>query len=321
MPSATRSPDSSPPASVVVRDLVKTYRGRRVVDSLSFEIAAGTVVALLGPNGAGKTTTVECLEGLRRPDGGEVRVLGLDPWSQHDDLTARMGVMLQDGGSYQAATPREMLRLYARFAADPLDVEDLLGRVGLTEAARRRVRTLSGGQRQRLDLALALVGRPEVAVLDEPTAGMDPHARHATWELVRELREGGTTVLLTTHSMDEAERLADRVAVIDRGRLLALDSPAALIAGDAAVGHVLVTTPATVDVGALATAVAAPVRADGTGRYVVERGPEAIAEISAWFAARDLPLTGIAAGGGGLEDVFLRLTAAPRPTDDSMAGR
>ena len=307
------------PPAVVVTDLVKEYRGRRVVDGVSFEVAEGTVLALLGPNGAGKTTTVECLEGLRRPDGGDVRVLGLDPWSDHDALTARMGVMLQDGGSYQAATPLEMLRLYARFAADPLDVDGLLERVGLVEAAGRRVRTLSGGQRQRLDLALALVGRPEVAVLDEPTAGMDPHARNATWELVRGLRDSGTTVLLTTHSMDEAERLADRVAVLDGGRLLALDSPAALVAGDAG-GRVLVTTPAEVDRAALAAAVGAPVHADGVGRYVVERGADAIAEISAWFAAAGVPLTGLSAGGGGLEDVFLRLTA-PGASQDAGASR
>jgi ABC-2 type transport system ATP-binding protein len=296
-------------AAVAVAGLVKRYGGRAVVDGLSFAVPAGAICALLGPNGAGKTTTVECLEGFRRPDAGEVRVLGLDPVRDRDALLPRLGVMLQEGGAYQAATPREVLRLYARFHARPADVEELLAQVGLTEAAGQRVRTLSGGQRQRLNLALALVGRPEVALLDEPTAGMDLQARHATWELLRGLRAAGTTVLLTTHLIQEAERLADLVAVIDAGRLLALDSPAALLASSGP-RRVLVTTPAAVDAAALGAALGAPVTAEGAGRYVVDAGAEAIPAISAWFAARHLPLTGVTAGSGGLEEVFLRLTSA-----------
>jgi ABC-2 type transport system ATP-binding protein len=265
------------------------------------------VFALLGPNGAGKTTTVECLEGFRTPDQGRVRTLGLDPVAERDQLTPRMGVMLQEGGAYQSATPLEMVQLFASFYPDPLDPGDLLARVGLGSCARARFRSLSGGQKQRLNLALALVGRPEVVLLDEPTAGMDPHARQATWRLVRELRAKSTTVLLTTHFMDEAERLADLVAVIDRGRLLALDSPAALVAGTGP-GRLLVTTPADLDPRRLAAAVGARVEADGAGRYRVDVGPDAIAAVSAWFAAEGLPLTGVSAAEGGLEEVFLRLT-------------
>jgi ABC-2 type transport system ATP-binding protein len=295
--------------ALAVSSLVKRYGDRAVVDGLSFEVPAGTLFALLGPNGAGKTTTVECLEGYRTPDAGQVRVLGLDPVRDHAALAPRLGVMLQEGGAYQAASPREVLRLFARFHAAPADVRVLLEQMGLTAVAGQRVRTLSGGQRQRLNLALALVGRPEVALLDEPTAGMDPQARRATWGLLRDLREQGLTVLFTTHDMAEAERLADLVAVIDHGRLLALDTPAALVASTPA-DRVVVTTPAAIDAAGLAAAVGAAVTSEGGGRYVVAAGPEAIAAVSAWFAARGLPLTGVSATGGGLEDVFLRLTGS-----------
>jgi ABC-2 type transport system ATP-binding protein len=297
------------PDALTVRELVKRYAGRAVVDELSFAVPAGTIFALLGPNGAGKTTTVECLEGFRRPDRGEVRVLGLDPIRDRAALAPRVGVMLQEGGAYQAASPRELLRLHARFYAQPMPVEDLLERADLAAVAGQRVRTLSGGERQRLNLALALVGQPEVLMLDEPTAGMDPQARQAAWSLVRELRDAGATVLLTTHAMDEAERLADLVAVIDAGRLLALDPPAALVAA-ASGNRVVVTTPATIDADDLARGVGALVTPHGAGRYLVAASPALIPAITAWFADRNLPLTGITAGDGSLEDVFLRLTGA-----------
>jgi ABC-2 type transport system ATP-binding protein len=216
--------------------------------------------------------------------------------------------MLQEGGAYQSATPQEMLRLFARFYRDPLDLAELLDRVGLSAVAGARYRALSGGQKQRLNLALALVGSPEVVLLDEPTAGMDPHARQAAWQLVRELRAAGTTVLLTTHFMDEAERLADLVAVIDRGRLLALDSPPALVAG-AGSRRLLVTTAADLNLAEFAAAVGVEVEVDGAGRYLLDAGPDAIAAVSAWFAAEGLPLTGVSASEGGLEEAFLRLTS------------
>ena len=293
--------------AIDVRDLVKAYGGRRAVDGLSLQVPTGVVCALLGANGAGKTTTVECLEGFRLPDAGTVRVLGLDPRADRAALMPKLGVMLQEGGAYQAATPAEIVRLYARFHPDPLEPAALLERLGLAESAGARVRNLSGGQKQRLSLALALVGRPRVAILDEPTVGMDPQARRSTWELIEELRADGVTMLLTTHLMDEAERLADLVAVIDRGRLLALDSPAALLhahRGD----RLTVLTTADVDAAAFAAGVGAPVERESADRWSVAAGPEAIARISAWFSQQGLPLTGITAAGGGLEEVFLKLT-------------
>src|SRR3954447_5094743 len=220
------SPAAGP--AITVERLVRRYGDRNVVDGLSFEVRRGEVFALLGPNGAGKTTTVEILEGYRQPSDGQVRVLGLDPVQDAQRLKPRIGVMLQDGGVANAVRPLEALELFASFFANPADPRALLKLVGLEDAARTRYRALSGGQKQRLSLAMALVGRPELVFLDEPTAGMDPQARRATWEIVRSLKRDGVTVLLTTHFMEEAEQLADRVAIVDGGKLGALDAPAAL---------------------------------------------------------------------------------------------
>ena len=216
-------------AAVEVRGLVKSYGGARAVDGLSLTVGRGEILALLGPNGAGKTTTVEICEGFRCADAGEVRVLGLDPRRDGSLLKPRVGVMLQGGvGGYTAAKAGELLELFAGYAARPVDVSMLLDRVGLREVATVQVRRLSGGQQQRLSLALSLVGRPELVFLDEPTAGMDPQARHATWTLLRELRAAGVTVVLTTHFLDEAEQLADSVVVVDAGRVVAAGTPAQL---------------------------------------------------------------------------------------------
>src|SRR5919204_5697334 len=223
------SPHSSHgPCAIEVRGLVKRYNGRSVVDGVSFDVQPGEVFALLGPNGAGKTTTVEILEGYRKPDAGEARVLGLDPQRDGQEVKRRIGLMLQQGGLFPQITPREALRLFAAFYPHPEDPEELLERLQLREVARTRFRQLSGGQRQRIGLGLALVGRPELVFLDEPTAAMDPQARRSTWNIIRSLRSRGTTVLLTTHFMDEAEQLANRVAIVDRGKLVALDTPAGL---------------------------------------------------------------------------------------------
>ncbi len=292
--------------AIRVEGLVKRYGDVVAVDGVSFGVRAGTVLALLGPNGAGKTTTVECIEGYRTPDRGLVRVHGYDPVAEREHVVARLGVMLQGGGTWRGASPRELVRLFARFYADPHDPDELLARVGLSARAQARVRTLSGGEQQRLSLALALVGRPDVVILDEPTAGMDARARRLVWQLIEELREHGAAVLLTTHLTDEVERLADRVAIIDRGRLVALDDPAALLAGPAA-DRVRVLSPADVDAGALARALGGvPVVAEGRGRWLVHAGPEVIPAVTAWFAARGLPLSGVASV--GLDDVLLRLT-------------
>ena len=218
--------------AVSVQGLVKRYGPRTVVDDVSFDVDAGSVLCLLGRNGAGKTTTIECLEGFRQSDAGSVRVLGHDPRRERAAVVERMGVMLQEGGAYQAATVAEMLRLYAALYPRPKPVDEILDTVELSERAGSRLRTLSGGEKQRVNLALALIGDPEVLFLDEPTSGMDPAARRRTWRTIEAFRDQGVAVLLTTHAMDEAQRLADRVAVIDHGRLLALDTPAAL-AGEA----------------------------------------------------------------------------------------
>ncbi len=218
-------PAPSEPAAVEVSALRKSYGSTVAVDGLTFRVEPGEVFGLLGPNGAGKTSTVEILEGYRRPDGGTARVLGFDPVTDQRALAPRIGVMLQEGGLYPGIRPLEVLRLFAAFYDEAEDPERLLDAVGLRPAARTAVRRLSGGQRQRLSLALALVGRPEVVFLDEPTAGMDPHARGTTWEVIRSLREEGRTVLLTTHAMDEAEQLSDQVHVVSAGKLIASGTP------------------------------------------------------------------------------------------------
>ena len=216
------------PLAVEIRGLVKRYGAKTAVDGLEVTAEAGEVTAVLGPNGAGKTTTIEVCEGFRRADEGTVRVLGLDPRRDHAALTPRIGVMLQSGGIYPGARAEEMLRLVASYAAHPLDVGDLIERLGLDGIRRTPYRRLSGGEQQRLSLGLALVGRPELVFLDEPTAGLDPQARRAAWRLVEELRTAGVTVVLTTHYLEEAERLADRIVIIDHGRVVATGTPAEL---------------------------------------------------------------------------------------------
>ncbi|MFT3871750.1 MAG: ABC transporter ATP-binding protein [Nocardioides sp.] len=219
-------PDS--PAAVEVAGLVMRYGEKTAVDGLTLGVARHSITAVLGPNGAGKTTTLETCEGYRRPQQGSVRVLGLDPIADRARLLPRIGVMLQEGGAWSGVRAEEMLRHLARLHAHPLEVEMLVDRLGLAECGRTPYRRLSGGQQQRLGLAMALVGRPELVFVDEPTAGMDPHARRTTWELLEEIRRDGVTVVLTTHHMDEAERLADVVHILDHGRLVASGTPAEL---------------------------------------------------------------------------------------------
>lgn len=209
------------------------YGDKVAVDGLSLTVERETITAVLGPNGAGKTTTLETCEGYRRPQQGMVRVLGLDPVRDRRELLPRIGVMLQDGGAWSGVRAMEMLRHMARLHAHPLDVDQLGERLGLEECGSTPYRRLSGGQQQRLGLAMALVGRPEIAFVDEPTAGMDPKARRGTWELLEELRASGVTVVLTTHYMEEAERLADRIHIIDRGRLIATGTALELTRGSA----------------------------------------------------------------------------------------
>lgn len=221
------------PASpaVVVDGLVMAYGDKVAVDGLSLEVARGSITAVLGPNGAGKTTTLETCEGYRVPQHGTVRVLGLDPQRERAALLPRIGVMLQSGGAWSGVRAVEMLEHVAALHAHPLDTNMLVERLGLADCGRTPYRRLSGGQKQRLGLAIALVGRPELVFVDEPTAGMDPQARRTTWEMLEEVRADGVTVVLTTHHMDEAEHLADRIHIIDRGTLIASGTPAELTRG------------------------------------------------------------------------------------------
>jgi ABC-2 type transport system ATP-binding protein len=218
-------------AVITVDHLRKAYRRVVAVDDLSFGVEAGEIFGILGPNGAGKTTTVECIQGLRRPDGGTIRVLGLDPAAQAAQLRQRIGSQLQDSSLPGRLRVAEAIELVAAFAHRPVDCDELIARWRLDDQRAQAFDSLSGGQRQRLFIALAFVNSPEVVFLDELTQGLDPQARRATWELIREIRQGGTTVVLVTHFMDEAEHLCDRVAVVDRGKVVALDTPQRLVDG------------------------------------------------------------------------------------------
>lgn len=297
--------------AVEVNALVKSYGGRRVVDGLSFAVQTGEVFALLGPNGAGKTTTVEILEGYRRPDAGSVRVLGLDPIRQSRALKPRIGLMLQQGGLYPQITPREALRLFAAFYAEAEDPEGLLRQLELEDVANTRFRQLSGGQKQRLSLGLALIGRPMLVFLDEPTAAMDPQGRRNTWSVIRSLSSRGTTVLLTTHFMDEAEQLANRVAIVDRGRLVALDSPAKL--RQAVANEIRFVTEPALSESAIAEALGLSTHVverenDGTVVLRIEPTPTRVAQLAAWLASEGALLIELRAGSRTLEQAFLALT-------------
>jgi len=298
--------------TIVVDKLSKIYSSRRVVDQLQFTVHRGEVFALLGPNGAGKTTTVETLEGYRTPDEGSVRVLGLDPIRDAKALKPQIGAMLQQDGLYPGLRVREVLHLFAGYYEQAQNIDHLLERVGLSAAARTQCRRLSGGQKRRLALAVALVGNPTLVFLDEPTAGMDPQARLATWEIIRNLKHNGATVLLTTHLMDEAERLADRVAIIDHGRLIALDTPGGLTGVQNAT-IVRFVAPAGIDCTQLAALPSARKAEEiRPGSYVIETDsvPVLLAELTAWLRDQGITLSELRVGHGSLEDLFLRLTGA-----------
>jgi ABC-2 type transport system ATP-binding protein len=295
--------------AVEVDGLVKRYGPRTAVDRLSLTVRSGTVLALLGPNGAGKTSTVEVCEGFRRADGGTVRVLGLDP--RDPDLRPRIGVMPQAGGAYPGLRAGEMLRLVASYSASPLDPDDLLDRLGLTEVARTPYRRLSGGQQQRLSLATAVVGRPELVFLDEPTAGLDPQARRATWELVEALRRDGVTVVLTTHLMDEAEHLADDVVIVDAGRVVASGTVHELTRAGAT-DQLRFTAPPGLDLDQLVTALPEGVvgKESPAGQYLLEGvvDPQLLATVTSWCAGHGVLARDLRVEQRSLEDVFLELT-------------
>ncbi|WP_307844476.1 ABC transporter ATP-binding protein [Actinotalea solisilvae] len=316
--------------AVEVDGLVKRYGRHEVVHGLDLAAPAGALTALLGPNGAGKTTTVECCEGLRRPDGGSVRVLGLDPVRDATRLRPRVGVMLQDGGLPSTVPAGEALRHVAAMYARPRDLGELGERLGLPAFARTQVRRLSGGQRQRLALAAAVVGRPDIVFLDEPSAGMDPQARLAVWDLVRELRAEGTTIVLTTHQIAEAEALADHVVVVDDGRVIAAGTTAQLVGAHdvlrvtvrplhaaaptdgGPVGRDLAGAAATLRAALAAHGAPdvrdAPSAAPGTLEVLASADPALVHAVTGWAAAHGLLVVALAAGERTLEDVFLDLT-------------
>ncbi|MCX4822268.1 ABC transporter ATP-binding protein [Streptomyces sp. NBC_01142] len=296
---------------VQIRGLVKRYGSKTAVDGLDLEVTQGSVTAVLGPNGAGKTTTIETCEGYLRADAGTVRVLGLDPVTDAAKLRPRIGVMLQSGGVYSGARADEMLRHTATLHAHPLDVDALMERLGLGSCGRTAYRRLSGGQQQRLALAMAVVGRPELVFLDEPTAGLDPQARRSTWELVRELRADGVSTVLTTHFMDEAEELADDLAIIDAGRVIASGSPEELCRGGAE-NTLRFTGRPGLDVGSLLKALpdgsAAAELTPGAYRITGRIDPQLLATVTSWCAQHGVMPDGISVERHTLEDVFLELT-------------
>jgi ABC-2 type transport system ATP-binding protein len=293
--------------AVSVTDLVVRYGDVTAVDGVSFAADAGKVTALLGPNGAGKTTTVETIEGYRRPDGGSVRVHGLDPIADARALLPRLGVMLQRGGIYPSMGIAAALNLFASYYRSPASPAELLERVGLDgKITKTPWRRLSGGEQQRASLALALIGNPDVVFLDEPTAGVDPHARQLVRAVIADLRAQGACVVMTTHELDEVERLADHIVIVDHGRVVAAGTLASLTASEGAM--TFVSEPG-IDVASLGEAIGGWVSETSTGRYSIalDSTPARVAALTAWLAERNLPISELGSG-QRLEDVFLRLT-------------
>jgi ABC-2 type transport system ATP-binding protein len=295
---------------ISVRGLRKSYGELEAVRGIDLEVERGDVFAFLGPNGAGKTTTVEILEGYRKRSGGEVRVLGVDPEDADRAWRARIGIVLQESRMHPELTVRETLELFAGYYSAPRPVGETIERVGLAPKADDRVNRLSGGQQRRLDVALALIGDPELLFLDEPTTGFDPAARRRAWDLVADLRELGKTVFLTTHYMEEAQVLADRVAIIAGGTIVVAGTPDRL--GErAATVEVRFLMPEGVRPDEL------PVQVDGDGRYVVVRTGEPVRvlnELTSWALTRDVDLAGLQVASPSLEDIYLEFTeASPNP--------
>ena len=300
--------------AVEIDGLVMRYGDKVAVDRLSLEVARGSITAVLGPNGAGKTTTLETCEGYRAPQQGSVRVLGLDPQRDRAALLPRIGVMLQAGGAWSGVHAHEMLEHMAALHARPLDTAMLSERLGLADCGKTPYRRLSGGQQQRLGLAIALVGRPELVFVDEPTAGMDPHARRTTWELLEEIRTDGVTVVLTTHHMDEAEHLADRIHIIDRGTVIASGTPAELTRdGRSATIRLVVNRPFPDGAPESLRAELGPLtevrQLDDVSMLI--HGPAdsmTLGRVSRWCEEHDVLPQTLTLGQRNLEDIFLELT-------------
>ncbi len=297
---------------VQVQGLRKTYGATVAVDEISFEVREGEIFGMVGPNGAGKTTTIECLEGLRKPDQGWVRVLGVDPQREGQALCLRAGMQLQQSNLPDRMKVWEALDLYASFYPKAADWRELLAQLGLEEKRNTPFSKLSGGQKQRLFVALALLPDPQLVFLDELTTGLDPQARHAIWDLVRDVRARGKTVLLTTHFMEEAERLCDRVAILDHGRIVALDTPEALIRSLEVEERVVFTLDGILPAG-FEEALSGAVRLEIQGERVVIHGKNGrkvplVSEVVSLLAAQRVPFRDLRTEQPTLEDVFLNLT-------------
>jgi ABC-2 type transport system ATP-binding protein len=301
-------PERGGPFAVHVRGLVKTYSGVRAVNGIDLDIHRGEIFALLGPNGAGKTTTVEILEGYRARDSGEVAVLGYDPGRQRGPLKSKIGIVLQSTGVERYLTVAETIRMYAGFYPDPRPVDEVISLVGLDAKRDSRVSKLSGGQQRRLDVAIALAGNPELLFLDEPTTGFDPSARRESWEVIKNLATLGKTVLLTTHYMDEAQYLADRVAVISAGRIVAEGDPGTLANRELANARIRYRVPegATPPPG-----LAGPTGADGFTEFAPDDLTLALHRLTGWALDQKASLDGLEVTRPSLEDVYLSLTGAP----------
>ncbi|MFD8005564.1 ABC transporter ATP-binding protein [Streptomyces mirabilis] len=293
---------------IEVTGLRKSYGGRPVVDGVSFAVEEGEIFGILGPNGAGKTTTVECVEGLRIPDAGRVRVTGLDPVADHEQVARVLGAQLQESELQAKLTVREALELYAAFYPQPADWRPLAERLGLTAKLTTRFAKLSGGQKQRLFIALALIGNPRVVVLDELTTGLDPRARRDTWQLIEDVRASGVTVLLVTHFMEEAQRLCDRIAVIDKGRVAALDTPSGLIRRSAGSTVISFTPSAPLDEGDLNALPALASVEHKDGRITLSGTDETVNAVVTLLARGHITAHQLRVSDATLDDAFLDLT-------------
>lgn len=296
------------PSVIEVTDLRKSYGGRAVVDGVSFAVEEGEIFGILGPNGAGKTTTVECVEGLRVPDGGRIRVAGHDPVADHEKVARVLGAQLQQSELQARLTVREALELYAAFYPHPADWRPLAERLGLADKLGTRFAKLSGGQQQRLFIALALIGNPRVVVLDELTTGLDPRARRNTWQLIEEVRSSGVTVLLVTHFMEEAQRLCDRIAVIDKGRIAALDTPSGLIRRSAGATVISFTPSAPLDERDLAALPALASAEYKDGRITLSGTDETVNAVITLLARHHITARQLRVHDATLDDAFLDLT-------------
>jgi ABC-2 type transport system ATP-binding protein len=309
--------------AIAVEDLTKSYGAVRALRGVSFGVADGEVVAILGPNGAGKTTVIEILEGYRHADSGSVSVLGMDPRQGERALRQRVGIVLQESGIDNYLSAREMLRMHAEYYDRPRPVDEVLELVGLTERANAKVRTLSGGQRRRLDLGLGLIGDPALLFLDEPTTGFDPSARRHAWSVIKGLCSLGKTILLTTHYMDEAQYLADRVLVVSAGQVVAEGTPESIGGRATAAARIRFRLPP----GTTVDDLPAPAEVDRDGALVIETTePTALLhELTGWALGRGSVLEGLSVERPSLEDVYLHLTGDPEevdmPTGPSKTGQ